>query len=92
MCFPKVCSFVKGLLVGVAVAAVCCHSVSAATFKEMPEFGPFFEAHGLVGTFVLFDREADTIFVWNEARAQQRFRRHRRSRSRTRSSASISAR
>ncbi len=73
MCFPKVCSFVKGLLVGVAVAAVCCHSVSAATFKEMPEFGPFFEAHGLVGTFVLFDREADTIFVWNEARAQQRF-------------------
>ena len=47
--------------------------VSAVTFKEVPELGKFFAENGVQGTFVLFDREADTMFVWNEARARKRF-------------------
>ena len=35
--------------------------------------GELFRAQALTGTFVLFDREADTMLVWNETRARKRF-------------------
>ena len=50
-----------------------CQPASARTFKEIPELAKIFEDHGVVGTFVLFDPESDTMCVANEARAKQRF-------------------
>lgn len=46
---------------------------SARTFKDVSELGHVFKAKGINGTFVLLDREADTIRLWNEARAKERF-------------------
>lgn len=46
---------------------------SAVSFKEVPELEKFFKDSGVAGTFVLFDPAADTMFVWNEARAKERF-------------------
>jgi|SRR5215217_3311495 len=43
----------------------------AETCKEVSELARFFP--DVRGTFVLFDREADTTFVWNEARAKELF-------------------
>ncbi|MEP6821435.1 MAG: class D beta-lactamase [Chthoniobacterales bacterium] len=48
-------------------------TVSAQTFREVSGLGELFRAQGVTGTFVLFDREADTMLVWNEARAKKRF-------------------
>jgi len=48
-------------------------SLGAQGVKEVPELGKPFQASGVVGAFVLFDREADTMFVWNEVRARERF-------------------
>ena len=58
----------------IALAGVLLsHSAMGSTFKGIAELGPLFEAANVTGTFVMFDREADTFFVWNEARAKQRF-------------------
>jgi beta-lactamase class D len=46
---------------------------SATSFKEVPELEKFFKDSGVTGTFVLFDPAADTMFVWNEGRAKERF-------------------
>lgn len=59
--------FLGGLLLAVV------HAATARTYKEIPELGKVFESNGVSGTFVLFDRESETMFVWNEARAKQRF-------------------
>ncbi len=45
----------------------------AQPLRVAPKLERIFHEHGAVGTFVLFDREADTMFVWNEERAQKRF-------------------
>ena len=56
------------------IAALPLTSISLArTMKEAPELGKIFEAQGVTGTFVLFDVEADTMQVWNVARAKKRF-------------------
>ena len=60
-------------LVIALVIALLCHSASARSFKEVPELEALFKAHDAVGTFVLFDRGADTMFVWDKARAEKRF-------------------
>ena len=44
-----------------------------ASFKEAPELGRLFKEQNIAGTFVLYDVAAETMFVWNEARAKQRF-------------------
>ncbi len=44
----------------------------AQTYREAPELKPCFEDAGVAGTFVLFDVAADTMLVWDEARAKQR--------------------
>ena len=46
---------------------------SALSFKEVSELDKFFKDRGVTGTFVLFDPAADTMFVWNQERAKQRF-------------------
>lgn len=47
--------------------------VLAQSVREISKLGEFFKAQGVNGTFVLFDREADTLLVWNEARTEKRF-------------------
>jgi beta-lactamase class D len=56
----------------VALMALC-RMASAQTYKETPQLGDIFKANDIVGTFVLLDREKNTMLVWNEARARQRF-------------------
>lgn len=53
--------------------SVLAHTAIAQTFRAVPEIGELFRAQGVTGTFVLFDREADTMLVWDEARAKKRF-------------------
>jgi beta-lactamase class D len=49
------------------------HSLSAQTYKEAPELEKCFKDAGVAGTFVLFDVSANTMLVWDEARAKKRF-------------------
>lgn len=42
-------------------------------FKRVSELENVFKERGLSGTFVMFDAAADTMLVWNEERATQRF-------------------
>ena len=56
------------LALGVFTAAIFVFSV-----KTVPQLERVFRDRGLSGTFVLFDSKADTMFVWNEERAKQRF-------------------
>lgn len=44
-----------------------------STFKPAPELEKIFQENGAVGTFVLFDVGEDTMLVWNEQRAKERF-------------------
>jgi beta-lactamase class D len=53
--------------------AALSNIASAISFKEMPELEKFFKDQGVTGTFVMFDPAADTLLVWNEARAKERF-------------------
>jgi beta-lactamase class D len=57
------------LIAGVLLA----QSLSARTYREVPELAKFFQEQGVAGTFVLFDTATDTMLVSNETRAQQRF-------------------
>jgi len=53
------------------IASVC--SLSARTYREMPELAKCFTTQGVIGTFVLFDPTTDTLLVSDEARARKRF-------------------
>jgi beta-lactamase class D OXA-50 len=59
-------------MIGATLFALC-HPAWARTYREVSELAEVFKGNAVTGTFVLFDREADTIFVWNEARAKERF-------------------
>lgn len=61
--------FLPILLFLVALSSVA----SAVSFKEVPELEKFFKDGVVTGTFVLFDPAADTMSVWNAARAKERF-------------------
>lgn len=62
-------------ILGIApvAAAMLVSSAFATSWKEVPELGKFFTERQVVGTFVLFDAGADTMFVWNKERAEKRF-------------------
>ncbi len=60
-------------LVSIFLAAALSNAAPGTSFKEVPELGKFFKEQNVVGTFVLYDVAADTMFVWNEKRAKQRF-------------------
>jgi len=60
------------LLIGATIVALS-HPAWARSYKEVLEFAEVFKANAVNGTFVLLDSEADTMFVWNEARANERF-------------------
>lgn len=62
--------FLFTFLVAAALSKAAC---AASSLKEVPELEKFFKNRGVVGTFVLFDADSDTMFVWNEERAKQRF-------------------
>jgi beta-lactamase class D len=55
------------------VLAVSLSSLSARSYREAPELEKIFAEKGVQGTFALLDLETDTIVVFNEARAKQRF-------------------
>jgi beta-lactamase class D len=55
------------------VVLASSQSVSARSYQEVPEMTAIFQKHGLEGTFVLLDITTDKAFVFNEARAKQRF-------------------
>ena len=48
-------------------------SLSAHTYVEAPELGKCFADKKARGTFALLDPATDTVMVWNEARAKERF-------------------
>lgn len=48
-------------------------SLSARNYREAPELEKCFTDKGVQGTFALLDPATDTVVVWNEARAKQRF-------------------
>lgn len=56
------------LAIGTVAAATC-----GIVFKSVPELERVFQKRGISGTFVMFDTAADTMLVWNEERAKQRF-------------------
>jgi beta-lactamase class D len=60
------------LLIVLAVFIPLC-SVSARSYREAPELAKYFADKGVQGTFALLDLATDTVVVWNEARAKERF-------------------
>lgn len=62
----------KRLLIAV-LALTTIGATFGFVFKRVPELEKVFKERGLSGTFVLFDAAADTMLVWNEERATQRF-------------------
>src|SRR5438128_10099565 len=63
----------KRFLLTFLVLATLSKVAFGVSTKEVPELEKCFKDKGVVGTFVLFDAESDTMLVWNEARAKQRF-------------------
>lgn len=63
----------KRFLLGAFITVTLAQSAAAVSFKEVPELEKFFKQQNVVGTFVLFDPAADTMSVWNNERAKQRF-------------------
>lgn len=63
----------KRIPILVVALAVSIHSLSAQTYREIPELEKCFKDAGVVGTFVLFDVATNTMLVWDEARAKRRF-------------------
>ena len=61
-----------GLLTSLALIIPLC-SVSARSYREAPELEKCFADKGVEGTFALLDPATDTVLVWNETRAKQRF-------------------
>lgn len=49
-------------------------AASAPTVQERPDLETAFRAHGVEGTFVLYDVSADRLTVVNRSRAERRFR------------------
>src|SRR3981081_1186718 len=45
----------------------------AKSYQEVSELAAIFQREGVSGTFVLLDSSADTVFVTNKARAEERF-------------------
>ena len=48
-------------------------SLSARSYREAPQLEKCFADKGVLGTFALLNPETDTVIVWNEARAKERF-------------------
>jgi beta-lactamase class D len=61
------------LIVCLAAALVFTRFAFAQSIEEVPQLGALFHEHAVEGTFVLFDREANKLSVWNAARSTQRF-------------------
>ncbi len=56
-----------------AIVFALVHTAWARNYQEASELAEIFKANGVGGAFVLFERETDTMLVWNEARAKERF-------------------
>ena len=54
-------------------AASAALTAPARSIQESPELARLFADANVKGTFVLFDRDADTMLVFDAARAQERF-------------------
>lgn len=57
----------------IALLSLLAQTALAQNFREVSRLGELFQKNGVTGTFVLFDRETDTMLVWNESRAKKRF-------------------
>src|SRR5688572_5477777 len=62
----------KRILIGV-LTLTTIGATFGFVFKRVPELEKIFKERGLSGTFVMFDAAGDTMHVWNEERATQRF-------------------
>ena len=63
----------KTALLALLALAAPPHDTFAASFAEPPGLAKIFSERGTTGTFVMLDARANTIFVWNQKRAQQQF-------------------
>lgn len=63
----------KTVLLALLPLAASADNTFGISVDEPPELAKIFNAHGITGTFVMLDARADTMFVWNQERAQQQF-------------------
>ena len=63
----------KRILILLTMLGASFHSLSGQTYREVPELAKVFKEKDVVGTFVLFDVAANTMLIWDEARAKKRF-------------------
>lgn len=63
----------KKLLLAIIAIGTITVATFGIVFKGVPELERVFKKRGISGTFVMFDAAADTMLVWNEERAKQRF-------------------
>lgn len=63
----------KMVLFALLALAASADDTFGILFKEPPELAKIFNDRGVAGTFVMLDARADTMFVWNQERATQRF-------------------
>ena len=63
----------KARLIVLFVLLVPLSSLPARSYREAPQLEKFFRDNGVHGTFALLDSATNTVIVWNEARARERF-------------------
>lgn len=73
LCADPAIWIVKRSFLAVIAWVSALQSLPARTYQEVPELAKCFQDKGVIGTFVLFDVTADTMFVSDEARAKKRF-------------------
>jgi beta-lactamase class D len=64
---------VKTLLIALCALAASAGPAFGVSVEEAPALAKIFNDRGLTGTFVMGDARTDTVFVWNQERAERRF-------------------
>lgn len=63
----------KTLLAALLVLAASVDDTFGILFEETPALAKIFKERRVEGTFVMVDAKADTVFVWNQKRAERRY-------------------
>jgi len=63
----------KTVLLAFLALAASADDTFGISFAEAPALAKIFNDRGVAGTFVMVDTRANTVFVWNQERAQRRF-------------------
>lgn len=63
----------KAILVALFALVASADDTFGILFEETPALAKIFKEHRVAGTFVMVDARADTVFVWNQERAERRY-------------------